>query len=147
MSQDRAQGGAQSTVAKVDALLNPRNVVIVGATDKPGNWPQRVLRNLKRFDDPKPIYPFNPTRDSVWDMRCYRAFTDLPDWLKQVASVFPLKWIAQGMRSVFFPGDWQGAEMAGTWEHGRTALVLAAWLVAGLVLCVRTFRWTKRGTT
>jgi ABC-2 type transport system permease protein len=77
----------------------------------------------------------------------YFAFTDLPDWLKQVASVFPLKWIAQGMRSVFFPDDWQSQEMAGTWEHGRTALVLAAWLVAGLLVCVRTFRWTGRGTT
>lgn len=77
----------------------------------------------------------------------YFAFTDLPEWLKQVASVFPLKWIAQGMRSVFFPDDWQSQEMAGAWEHGRTALVLAVWLVAGLVVCVRTFRWTKRGTT
>ena len=77
----------------------------------------------------------------------YFAFTDLPEWLKQVASVFPLKWIAQGMRSVFFPEDWQTQEMAGTWEHSRTALVLVVWLVAGLVLCARTFRWTKRGTT
>ena len=77
----------------------------------------------------------------------YFAFTDLPEWLKQVASVFPLKWIAQGMRSVFHPGTWQDAEMAGTWEHGRTALVLAAWFVLGLLVCVRTFRWTKRGTT
>ncbi|KRF28276.1 ABC transporter permease [Phycicoccus sp. Soil802] len=77
----------------------------------------------------------------------YFAFTDLPEWLKQVASLFPLKWIAQGMRSVFFPDDWQTQEMAGTWEHGRTALVLAVWLVTGLVVCARTFRWTKRGTT
>jgi len=77
----------------------------------------------------------------------YFAFTDLPEWLKQVASVFPLKWIAQGMRSVFFPDTWQSQEMAGTWEHGRTAIVLAAWFVAGLVVCARTFRWTKRGTT
>ena len=64
-----------------------------------------------------------------------------------MASIFPLKWIAQGMRSVFFPDDWQTQEMAGTWEHSRTALVLAIWLVAGLVVCARTFRWTKRGTT
>jgi ABC-2 type transport system permease protein len=77
----------------------------------------------------------------------YFAFTDLPLWLKQVASVFPLKWIAQGMRSVFFPNDWQTQEMASTWEHGRTALVLLAWLVAGLLVCARSFRWTKRGTT
>ena len=77
----------------------------------------------------------------------YFAFTDLPEWLKQVASLFPLKWIAQGMRSVFFPAAWEGAEMAGSWEHGRTALVLGAWLLGGLVVCARTFRWTKRGTT
>ena len=77
----------------------------------------------------------------------YFAFTDLPEWLKQVASVFPLKWIAQGMRSVFFPDDWQAQEMAGVWEHGRTALVLVAWLLAGLLVCARTFRWTRRGTT
>ena len=77
----------------------------------------------------------------------YFAFTDLPDWLKQVASLFPLKWIAQGMRSVFFPDSWQTQEMAGTWEHGRTAIVIAAWAVAGLLICARTFRWTKRGTT
>ena len=77
----------------------------------------------------------------------YFAFTDLPEWLKQVASLFPLKWIAQGMRSVFFPDDWQTQEMAGVREHGRTALVLGAWLVAGVVICARTFRWTRRGTT
>lgn len=77
----------------------------------------------------------------------YFAFTDLPGWLKQIASVFPLKWIAQGMRSVFYPDSWHVREMAGQWEPGRTALVLAAWLVVGLVLCVRTFRWTKRGST
>jgi ABC-2 type transport system permease protein len=51
------------------------------------------------------------------------------------------------MRSVFLPDDWQNQEMAGTWEHGRTALVLGVWMLAGLVLCIRTFRWTKRGTT
>lgn len=77
----------------------------------------------------------------------YFAFTDLPTWLQQVAAAFPLKWIAQGMRGVFLPDAWQAQEMAGSWETGRTALVLTAWLVAGLVLCVTTFRWTRRGST
>lgn len=77
----------------------------------------------------------------------YFPFTDIPGWLQQIASVFPLKWIAQGMRSVFFPDELASMEMAGAWELGRTALVLGAWAVAGLVLCVLTFRWFKRGTT
>lgn len=77
----------------------------------------------------------------------YFAFADIPGWLQQVASFFPLKWIAQGMRSVFFPDDMASAEMAGVWEPGRTGLVLAVWLVIGLALCARTFRWYRRGTT
>ncbi len=63
----------------------------------------------------------------------YIAFDSVPQWLQQVASLFPLKWIAQGMRSVFYPSQLASAEMAGAWETGRTALVLAAWAVGGLV--------------
>jgi acetyltransferase len=65
--------------AKIHALLHPRNVVILGATDRPGNWAQRVWRNLKRYGFEGPIYPFNPGRDSVWDTRCYRSFAELPE--------------------------------------------------------------------
>jgi ABC-2 type transport system permease protein len=75
----------------------------------------------------------------------YFAFRDLPGWLQQVASVFPLKWVAQGMRSVF-PGSFVREEMSGRWEHGWTAVVLIAWFAIGLVLCLKTFRWFKRGT-
>jgi ABC-2 type transport system permease protein len=77
----------------------------------------------------------------------YIAFDQVPQWLQQVASLFPLKWIAQGMRSVFYPADLASQEMAGSWETGRTGLVLLAWAVAGLVVCVLTFKWFKRGTT
>lgn len=72
------------------------------------------------------------------------VFNQLPGWLQDVASVFPLKWMAQGMRSVFLPPELEVTEVAGSWQHGPTALVLAAWLAVGLVLCARTFRWTRR---
>ncbi|HWG06252.1 MAG TPA: acetate--CoA ligase family protein [Beijerinckiaceae bacterium] len=69
----------RTNVEKVGALLNPRNVVIVGATDKPGNWPQRIWRNLHRYGYENAIYPFNPSRDRVWDTRCFRSFGELPE--------------------------------------------------------------------
>lgn len=77
----------------------------------------------------------------------YIAFDQVPPWLQQVASLFPLKWIAQGMRSVFFPAEMAAAEMAGSWETGKTIAVLLAWGIGGLILCITTFRWFKRGTT
>jgi ABC-2 type transport system permease protein len=73
-------------------------------------------------------------------------FSEIPTWMQTVAAVFPLKWMAQGLRSVFLPDAMAAIEPAGGWELGRTALVLALWCVAGLVLCVATFRWQERGS-
>src|SRR3954462_10528248 len=72
-------------------------------------------------------------------------FSQVPPWMQTVAALFPLKWMAQGLRSVFLPDVLAAQEPAGSWELGRVALVLAVWCVAGLVLCVLTFRWQERG--
>jgi ABC-2 type transport system permease protein len=71
------------------------------------------------------------------------VFSELPAWMQEVAALFPLKWMVQGMRSVFLPDAAAVAEPAGTWEHGTTALVLAAWVIIGVVVCARTFRWRR----
>jgi ABC-2 type transport system permease protein len=72
------------------------------------------------------------------------VFTSLPGPMRQIASLFPLKWLCQGMRAVFLPDSFAVQESAGSWELGRVALVLAAWCVGGLILCRFTFRWTRR---
>ncbi|MEU7140954.1 ABC transporter permease [Nocardia sp. NPDC046473] len=69
----------------------------------------------------------------------------LPKVMVHSASVFPLKWVCQGFRSVFLPPEAAAQEMAGTWELSRVALVLGAWCVAGLLLARLTFRWTNEG--
>lgn len=72
------------------------------------------------------------------------AFFALPSWMQTVASLFPLKWMAQGMRSVFLPEQAAALEPSGSWQHGATAAVLVAWLVVGLVVGARSFRWRRR---
>ena len=70
--------------------------------------------------------------------------TQLPSWLITVSAFFPVKWMAQGFRYVFLPDSMRTFEAAGQWELGRVALVLGAWCVIGLALCLATFRWTNR---
>jgi ABC-2 type transport system permease protein len=71
-------------------------------------------------------------------------YDELPSWMQQMAALFPLKWLCQGMRSVFLPDSFQRQELAGSWELGRVALVLVAWTVLALVLAMRGFRWQRR---
>jgi ABC-2 type transport system permease protein len=62
--------------------------------------------------------------------------------MQRIAALFPLKWMCQGMRSVFLPASFASTEPAGSWELGRVALVLGAWCVGALLVCMLTFRWT-----
>ena len=68
----------------------------------------------------------------------------LPTWMLVIGSFFPVKWMAQGFRSVLLPQEMMIFEPAGSWEHGRTFLVLAAWIVGGLIACLSVFRWSDR---
>jgi len=74
----------------------------------------------------------------------YFVYSQLPTWMQTVGAVFPLKWMTEGMRSVFLPDAFRQQEVAKSWELPQTALVLAVWGVIGLVLCLRTFRWQRR---
>jgi ABC-2 type transport system permease protein len=76
----------------------------------------------------------------------YIPISQVPNWMSTIGSFFPIKWAAQGFRSVFLPDSMMAQEAAGSWELGKTALMLGLWCVLGLALCLVTFRWTnKRG--
>ena len=70
--------------------------------------------------------------------------TMLPVPVQQVAAVFPLKWMAQGVRSALLPDSARAAEMAGAWELPLVALVLTAWAVLGFLLAVPLLRRAAR---
>ena len=70
-------------------------------------------------------------------------FTDLPKWMQQIAAIFPLKWLTQGMRSVFLPDNFATREIVGNWETGRTFAIIGVWLIVGTILAIRTFKWDR----
>lgn len=66
----------------------------------------------------------------------YYTFSALPAGVQHVGAFFPLKWLAQGMRAALLPDGMARFEPTHQWELGRIALVLAAWIVAGFLLCL-----------
>ena len=74
----------------------------------------------------------------------YLFFYQLPEWLQNFASLFPLKWMAQGMRYVFLPDEYALLEQNQEWNLQGVAIALAIWLVVGLALSRLTFRWIRR---
>jgi ABC-2 type transport system permease protein len=71
------------------------------------------------------------------------VFTQLPSWMQHFAALFPLKWLTQGMRSVFLPDSFATQEVAKNWEIEKTAIILLVWLLVGLIVSIKTFKWSE----
>ncbi|MBX9387498.1 ABC transporter permease [Streptomonospora nanhaiensis] len=67
-----------------------------------------------------------------------------PEWLQWIAQVFPLYWIALGMRSVFLPDSMLAIEIGEPWRLGEAALVMALWAAVGFVVAAAVLRRMAR---
>ncbi len=76
-----------SVVDNISALLAPRNVVLVGASDR--NWSARVYENLQRFKFEGAVYLVNPNRAELWGHRCYPSIADIPEAPDHLAIFVP----------------------------------------------------------
>jgi len=64
---------------RLDPLLRPRSVAVIGASvreDSMGDW---VLRNLERSGFDGNVYPVNPGYDEVRGRECFSSISDLPE--------------------------------------------------------------------
>jgi ABC-2 type transport system permease protein len=75
----------------------------------------------------------------------YVPLMALPTWMLTLGSIFPVKWMAQGFRSVLLPSKMVAFEPAGSWEHWNIFFVLTAWTIGGLAACLAVFRWSEQG--
>ena len=89
---------------KVEALTAPRNVVLVGASDKAGSWAARVYRNLKRYNFPGRIQLVNPGRKEVFGETCYPDFASLPEPPDHLVVVVPAPAVPKMLRDAAAAG-------------------------------------------
>jgi acetate---CoA ligase (ADP-forming) len=63
---------------RLDPLVRPRSIAIVGATDRGGPG-RAVIQSLGAIGFTGPIYPVNPKYRTVGNVTCYPSLTDLPE--------------------------------------------------------------------
>lgn len=68
----------EKLVSKVEALLNPKSVAILGARKNPMDWTARIFGNYQRFDFEGPVWPVNPKFKEIWGVKCYADLSELP---------------------------------------------------------------------
>jgi ABC-2 type transport system permease protein len=68
----------------------------------------------------------------------------MPGWVQAVAQGFPIYWLGLGVRSALLPDAAAALEIAGSWRHLETILVLGAWALVGLAVAPPLLRAMAR---
>ena len=63
--------------SRLETMLNPRSVALIGATETPNSVGQTIMQNLLSFDGT--VYPINPKRPTVLGVEAYPKIGDAPD--------------------------------------------------------------------
>jgi acyl-CoA synthetase (NDP forming) len=95
---------ANDIVKRIHAMLHPRNIVLVGATDKPGNYAERIWNNLIKYQYEGGLYPVNAKRETIWGVPCYKDFASLPEEPDHVLVLVPARFTVQVIRDAAAAG-------------------------------------------
>ena len=95
---------ASDIVKSIHAMLHPRNIVLVGATDKPGNYAERIWNNLVKYGYEGGLFPVNTKRETIWGVPCYKDFASLPEKPDHVLVLVPARFAVQVIRDAAAAG-------------------------------------------
>ncbi|HEX7920459.1 MAG TPA: acetate--CoA ligase family protein [Bradyrhizobium sp.] len=95
---------ASDIVKSIHAMLHPRNIVLVGATDKPGNYAERIWNNLVKYEYAGGLFPINAKRETIWGVTCYKDFASLPEKPDHVLVLVPARFAVQVIRDAAAAG-------------------------------------------
>ena len=73
------------------AILNPRSVVVIGASRHPDKVGHVVLRNIVESGFPGKVYPVNPRADTILGLKCYPSVLDIPDEVDLAVIAIPAR--------------------------------------------------------
>ena len=65
-------------MSDMKSFFDPGGVALIGATDKEGSVGRVLLENLLVGQDKRPVFPVNPSRETLLGIKCYPSLKSLP---------------------------------------------------------------------
>jgi acetyltransferase len=75
----------------IEAMLNPKSVALIGATEREGSVGEAFMNNLLLGKGKRAIYPVNPGRDTVMGLKCYPTISVVPNHVDLAVVATPSK--------------------------------------------------------
>ncbi len=83
---------------KLDAIFQPRSVVVIGASSTKGKVGHDIFANLLRGEFKGTLYPVNPGARSILCVPCYKSVFDIDDEIDLAMIILPPKAALKAVR-------------------------------------------------
>lgn len=87
-----------SSLEGIRAILRPRSVAFIGASNDRDKWGGVLLHLLSKFSYPGQIYPVNPKATDIQGLKCYPGILDVPRPVDLAVITIGVDAVEQAMR-------------------------------------------------
>lgn len=87
-----------SEPSAMQRLLEARSIAVIGASEDRGKFGGRLIYNLIHHGFEGTLYPINPKRETIFDLKAYPDITALPEPPDVAAIAVPAKFLADTLR-------------------------------------------------
>jgi acetyltransferase len=88
--------GKDST-RQLDAILRPRSVAVIGASNTPGKYGHEILKNILDGGFQGTVYPINPKAETILNLSCFPAIQDIPEPADLAVVIIPARLVPQAV--------------------------------------------------
>ena len=67
------------SVPNLDKILNPKNIAVIGASDREGSVGHALMKNLTQQGYNGEVYPINIRKDEILGIKAYKSLDQLPE--------------------------------------------------------------------
>lgn len=120
---------------RLDPLLRPRSIAVVGASARPGSVGQVMLRQLVEGGFPGPVHPVNPKGGTLQGLACLPSIAGLPEPVEHAAFCLGDETIAEAFAAALRHGVKAATIVAPLADAALRERIRAMALEAGVVLC------------
>jgi acetyl coenzyme A synthetase (ADP forming)-like protein len=95
--EERYRPGHDEIVEKMNRIMKPKAVAVIGASAEDGKIGNSVMKNLINGGYTGTIYPIHPKADEIMGKKAFKSVKDVPGEIDVAVFAIPAKFVAQAL--------------------------------------------------
>ena len=88
----------KGSVKRLDAILRPKSVAVIGASTSPDKMGHEILKNIIDSGFKGAVYPINPKADVILDLPCHRNVKEIEEDVDLAVIIIPARFVPQAVQ-------------------------------------------------